>query len=94
MRSLQSSSNSTAPTIKSTYDSTANELSSKFMIEESLQQYKNFNLELTSNGIQSFVGSNYESYVVTTIPVLVKVENPKIVEPKNKYKESEDMLKL
>lgn len=51
MRSLQSSSNSTVPAIKSTYNSAAKELTSKFTIAETQQQYKHFELELTSNGL-------------------------------------------
>jgi hypothetical protein len=82
------------PVIKSTYDSTTKQLTSKFLVPEAQQQYKFFDLELVSNGVQHFITPTLESYVLTSAPLTVKVENPKVVVPKNKYAESEDIISL
>jgi hypothetical protein len=81
------------PSLKTFYDPITSKMVTSFVIHEKLRHHLDFDLELSSNGLQHVIDASKDSFVLSNTPISLTVKNPNVVELPNPYGVSADVAK-
>jgi hypothetical protein len=79
------------PILTTKYDDITSRMISHFIINENLRHHSEFDLEISSNGLQHVIDANMDSFILSNTPMSLKVKNPNVVALPNPYGVSEDV---